>query len=131
LQSDKSFLKRLLQYELRCAERYRRFVSLVMVGSADTVEVNLNQLLEGTVRSSDEMTIWDSAAAILMAETDAEGAMAAIDRFKRKYEPAVDLRFGVVTFPDDGGGADSLLSIASRRYSEASMRSAGAVVRHD
>lgn len=101
-----------------------------MVGAPEAGEVDLGQLLQGTVRSSDEMALTEGAAAILMAETDAEGALAAVDRYRCKYAPAIDLRFGVVTFPDDGGNVDDLLDMASRRYSEAAHRSEGAVVRH-
>ena len=130
MQSELSFLKRLLQYELRCAERYRRFVSLVVVGSMESAQADMGQVLHGSVRSSDEMAMVDGAAAILMAETDADGARAAVDRYKRRYADALDLRFGVVTFPEDGKEGDALLDAAMRRYADAVQGEVGAVVDH-
>ena len=89
----------LLDYELRAATRYRRFASLVFLGSYDG-NVDLKALLASALRGSDEFFAFDPAAAVLMGDTDKEQAMGAITRYK-SVAAGVDLRFGVVTFPLD------------------------------
>ena len=127
METEMSFLRRLLHYELRSAERYRRFVSLVIVASADGV-VRMRHLIGETLRGSDEMADFDSAAAILMPETDNPGALKAVDRYRNRSNGKCDLRFGVVTYPSDSGGAEGLLATAYRRLAQAMSADNGSIV---
>ena len=122
-----SFLQRLLQYELRSAERYRRYVSVVMVKTGDTVE-QFRQMLSDTIRDSDELETLDEGAAILMGDTDTDGALCAISRYKQRCGDQLDMRFAIATFPADGREADGLLQAAMRRLDLSSTAGAGAVV---
>lgn len=122
-----NFLQRLLQYELRSAERYRRYVSIVMVKTGDTVE-QFRQLLSDTIRDSDELEPLGDGAAILMGDTDTDGALCAIGRYKQRCGDQLDMRFAIATFPADGREADGLLQAAARRLALSAAAGAGAVV---
>lgn len=117
----------LLEYELRSAERYRRFVSLVLM-SRTNGSTQCKKLLEGTIRGSDEVFENQENAFILMAETDLSGALTAIERYKTKCDVAVDMRFSVASYPSDARAAETLLSIGHRRLSKAKGGKCGAVV---
>ncbi len=122
-----SFLQRLLQYELRSAERYRRYVTVVMVKTGDTFD-QLSQVLSDTIRDSDEIEAVEDGAAILMGDTDTDGALCAISRYKQRCGDQLDMRFSIATFPADGREANGLLQAASRRLSLSAAAGAGAVV---
>ena len=121
------FLRRVLQYELDAAERYRRFVSLVMIASSEGID-RTRQVLNGTIRSSDILAESEDTAVVLMSETDSYGALSAIERYRERGGNASDLRFSLVTYPSDGGGADSLFSTAMRRLQSAVAGELGNVV---
>ena len=106
-----------LSYELCCAERYRRFVSLVMVTGSST-DGSVRRALADKIRSSDLLAEKNSHLVILMSETDQNGAQIAIDRY-RSYGSNNDLWFSVVTFPQDSGSAESLVEMAERRLQRA------------
>ena len=127
MQEKIGFLSKFLGYELKSAERYRRFVSLVMVGS-DPQESNVKKLLSDTLRNSDVMADFNGAAVILMTETNSAGALSAIERYKTKGTENDDLRFSLVTYPSDGGGAEGLLAAAYRRLQKAAAGPPGCVV---
>jgi len=117
---------RLLAYELRCAERYRRFVSVVMITSGNG-PVRYRQLLDGAIRDSDEFIEFDQAAAVLMAETDQAGALQAIERYKSKLNGAADLRFSLASFPKDARDARALFDTGRRRLAKAQSLERGAL----
>lgn len=121
------FLQRFLGYELRSAERYRRFVSVVMVTTPDE-QGDVPKLLTETLRNSDVMADFNGASVILMTETNSAGALSAIERYKTRTAREEDLRFAVVTYPSDGGGPDGLLSTAYRRLQNAVSGPPGSVV---
>ncbi len=127
MQTDFEVMGRLLEYELLAAERYRRFVSLVMVTSQNDLE-GLRALLGEHVRDSDVMSNFDHSVAVLMGETDGTGALSAIDRFRKSFDSQIDMRFSVVTYPSDGGKAESLMDAAYRRLAKAKQAISGAVV---
>jgi len=127
VQTDFDVMGRLLEYELLAAERYRRFVSLVMVTSQNDLE-GLRALLGEHVRESDVMSNFDHSVAVLMGETDGTGALSAIDRFRKSFDSQIDMRFSVVTYPSDGGKAEGLIDAAYRRLGRARQAVSGAVV---
>lgn len=119
-------LEWLLRYELTQAARYRRELTLVLVG--DGWACCGARLLGGLVRRSDELFVLDSDAAILMSETAKHGALRAIARFKTEYLEEFDLRFAVAAYPNDGKSARGLLQVAHRRLEAARQGGFGAVV---
>jgi hypothetical protein len=122
-----NFLQRLLQYELRSAERYRRYVSVVMVKTGDGFD-EFKHLLGDTIRDSDELDEVDDGTAILMGDTDTDGALCAISRFKQRCGDQLDMRFSIATFPADGREAEGLLEAAARRLALSVSAGTGAVV---
>ena len=119
-------LRDVLSYELSCAERYRRFVSLVMV-TGTTTEGSARRILGDRIRNSDLLAEKNSHLVILMSETDQNGAKIAIDRYK-EFGAENDLRFSLVTFPHDSGGAETLVKAGERRLERARGGSPGEVV---
>lgn len=120
-------LEWLLDYEIRAAARYRRFATLVMIGSGNG-PVNIRELLIDSVRDSDEYFELDSSSAVLMGETDGADALVAVHRYKARCDDDVDLRFSVASYPGDGRGVGELVSAAQRRLNQARGRHRGAIV---
>lgn len=106
-------LERLLDYEVRCSKRCRRCISLVVV-TATSTSVNLRALLGHVLRESDELFERPPHGMILMGDTDREGALRAIERYKKAYSAQMDLRFGVASFPEDGETVRELLDAGER-----------------
>jgi hypothetical protein len=120
----------LLQYELHAAERYRRFVSLVMITSGNN-GAGLTNLLGEHVRKSDVIADFDSSVAVLMGETDKNDALTAVRRYGNLFDSQLDLRFSVVTYPADGSNPYGLVQTAYRRLSKARDAEKGAVIAAD
>lgn len=120
-------LESLLDYELRCSKRYRRPICLLMIAAVNT-DISVKSLLDATIRQSDELFELREYAAILMGETDPDGALTAISRHKEAYGKDVDLRFGLASFPKDGSSVADLLAAAHRRLDKALALDRGAVV---
>jgi hypothetical protein len=120
-------LEFMLDYELRSSKRYRRPVSLVMVRPLNA-PIKLRHLLGPTLRESDQLFEIHDHAAILMGETDREGALAAIARYKEACEGEIDLRFAVASFPEDGSTVHELLATARQRLNKAVTLEPRAVV---
>lgn len=127
--SDHNFhlLRWLIDYELRAAERYRRFVTLLLATSHGG-SFFLKDILAKTKRESDKLFDLDCEVALLMSETDPSGALVAVDRYKTLFSEDVDLRFAVASFPGDGVNCTDLLAIAYRRLNAAKILECGAVV---
>ncbi len=102
------------KYELRCAQRYRRYVS-VLVGSYKDNGRHFCEFFRDILRESDEVVESGSEVTLLMAETDQEGARAVMRRLKERYEGFVDVHFGAASYPVDGHNLMTLLSVARRR----------------
>ena len=111
-------LREILDYELESAERYRRFISLVMVRSTDG-ETDVDRALSERVRTGDVIAGDDGSAIILMSETNAADARSAVDRYKQEVYELSDLRFSLVTFPQDARGVEGLMSVGERRLRKA------------
>ena len=127
VQKSFGFLRDILGYELESAERYRRFVSLVMVslvGDGREIET----FLAHKMRDCDVMANLDGSVLILMSETNRQGAETAIERYKKDDLNGYDPRFSLVTFPKDGRGVDTLFSVATRRLQKALGRDPGTVI---
>jgi hypothetical protein len=120
-------LRWLIDYELRAAERYRRFVALLLVTSTNGCFL-LKDILMKTKRESDRLFELDNECAILMSETDQAGAMVAVNRYKALFSEEVDLRFSIVSFPVDGVNCADLLGTVYRRLNAARMLECGAIV---
>lgn len=118
---------RLLDFEIRVSDRYKRYVSLIMIASGNG-PVSFSEISKDIIRISDELTDFEGASTLLMPETDMQGAMTAIGRFKTKCNGAIDLRFGVATFPADGVAAYGLLDKVVQRLVKARAGGKGEVV---
>ena len=123
-------LKWMLSYELRAAGRYRRFVTVVLVGSAEG-NMNMKKIPVEDIRGSDELFDLKADAAILMGETDGADALTAVDRLKSRCNHALDLRYGVASYPTDGREVQEIISAAQRRLNEAKAGGFGMVVSAD
>ena len=127
---DGYMLFSLLEYELRSAERYRRFVSLVMV-SANQDLPRVKELLSDYIRKSDVISDFDHSLVVMMGETDKNDALNAVNRYNRLFMNQLDLRFSVATFPDDGIRPDALVKRAYTRLKSARSAEKGAIVAND
>ena len=121
-------LEELLDYEIRCSSRYRRFVSIVMVANGNGANVDLKHLLGEHVRSSDSYFEFKNASAILMGETDINGSLQAVDRYKSNYSSEIDLRFAVASYPNDGQSTLEILDTLLRRSDESKLGKHGEVI---
>ena len=120
----------LVQYELGAAERYRRYVSLVLVHSP-TDHSGLQGTLGAHVRKSDAMARFHHSVAMLMGETDQSDALRAVQRYEGVLGDQFDTRYAVVTYPVDATAPDSLMAIAERRLQKAESEHSGHVVYQD
>lgn len=120
-------LETLLDYEVRGSARYRRSMSLVMVVPVNS-SIRLRELLGPVLRDSDELFELRSKAVILMGETDRDGALVAIRRYKGACGGEIDLLFALACFPDDGCNGRELLEAVCRRRDKALTLERGAVV---
>lgn len=127
MRTDLSGLTKMLQYELHSAERYRRFVSVMMVAPGDALD-GLGDFLAGHCRTSDVMAESDEGVTVLMGETDTPGALTAAKRYQGFFGDQVDLRFSIATYPADAGRAKGLIEKASQRLERALNDGEGAVV---
>ena len=120
-------LLRLIDFELRVSDRYKRYLSLTMIASGDG-PVSISKTLEDVIRISDELVDLEGSTTLLMPETNMQGAMTAIRRFKTKCNGTIDLRFAVVTFPRDGKSAGALVDKVVQRLEKAKAGANGEVV---
>lgn len=104
----------LLDYERRLAERYRYFLSLVMVSSLKQ-KVDIVELLAPTMRSCEMIFSSDNEYAILMPHTSEHEAQIAITRYKTMCNGEIDLRFSVTCYPDDISSITDPIQIGRRR----------------
>lgn len=109
-----STLQSLMQYEMLSSERYRRFMSVVMVSSTQD-RPGLGGLIGDHVRNSDVMSEHGHSVVVLMGETDKRGAMTAVQRYHRNLSNHPDLRFSIATYPEDGVNPDTLMDVATQR----------------
>jgi len=128
MQADFIVLRQVLQYELHSAERYRRFVSLVMISTDSESYGRVRKVLCAHVRNSDLIAGTDGSIVVLMGETDKAGALCALDRYLRLFHNNVELYCSIVTYPSDGGMPDRLIPLAYRRLKAAKSTGPRSVV---
>ncbi|MBX7257243.1 MAG: hypothetical protein K1Y02_12840 [Candidatus Hydrogenedentes bacterium] len=121
---------RVVNYAIRVADRYQRNVTLVML-SAGQDGARARKLLAQCARSCDEVMEFHACAAVLMGETDEEGALHATERYKRVHGSKEDMRFGMASFPKDGQSATSVFRTAFKRMNKACEAGPGTVVYSD
>lgn len=102
----------LLDYELRCAHRYGRYVSVICLDAGTTYR--LRQVLSESLRASDEIIELSTTITVLMCDTDESSALSAMTRCCETYAGAGS-RFGVASYPKDGRDPATLLAVARRR----------------
>jgi diguanylate cyclase (GGDEF)-like protein len=133
---SQGYFDRRFTQELRRAERYCEFLSLVLIDASSMLAEqstqkgakalkDLGALVENTVRATDVLAkLGKNRLAILLTETPKEGAFRLAERLsekitsttlsqeleKLKEEP---LNIGIASFPEDGGSRDDLLQVAS------------------
>lgn len=111
-------LEWMLDYEVRSSTRYDRDLAIVMMTTTDGKSVPQCVLGE-TLRGSDEFFNLEGSSAVLMGETNQEGALSAVERFGFCCDGSYDLRFSIASFPVDGDTAAELLSACNRRLNRA------------
>jgi len=112
----REFLGHLLDYEIRGALRYRRFLSVALV-EASGEEAHISALLD-LFRTSDEWIRYEGGQlALIMRETDSEAATTAIRRAMSQYGARIEFRMAVASYPTDGWNGGDLLRIAEERLS--------------
>jgi hypothetical protein len=105
----------MLAHEIALAERYRRFVTLLML-QPNQPERWLAAHLQGKMRQSDVIFDFDgSRVAVLMSETAPDGARTAIDRYLREFPGGSEVTYGFSSYPEDGNCLPTLLAAATRR----------------
>ncbi len=121
----------LLQYELFASERYRRYLSVVLVRSLADHQEGLNSAFDHLIRKSDALTSYDHSIAVLMSETDQNDALCAVDRFHSLLKNQFDVRFAVATYPSDEASVEGLLATAEKRLQKAQNHHNGHVIYQD
>lgn len=112
-------LESILKYEISCAKRYSRYITLLMVSAVENGG-RFNDLISGIkIRECDLQFEHDGGSVILLNETDVAGAMNVLERFQKSHSGDVDMRASVACFPLDSFSANELLSIAERRLEKA------------
>ena len=117
----------LLDYEIQLSSRYRRFLSLVLVG-AEVTTLELNQVLSGTIRSSDVCFPEAQGLSVVMGETESSDAVQAIQRYNNAVNGSLALHHAVATYPADGATSSELKAAAARRLAVAKTLGKGSYV---
>jgi len=116
-------LQCLLEHEIRCARRYRRFIAVVCVAPSLQWS-SLDVALYGVRRECDTIIETERETILLMPETDCVTALTALHRYRHRYHGNLEMRYGVAVFPSDGLSAERLLAVAHRRMNEAATATA-------
>lgn len=111
-------LHSILQHELNCSQRYRRYMSLLLVHSSVDQE-GLERTVDRYGRDSDVMVNIDDFYAVVMSETDHRDALHAIDRYGSFLGDHLIPCYSLATFPADDHLADGLLYVAKKRLQRA------------
>ena len=114
-------LEWLLDYELRASTRHRRFLSLVMVSNGNNL-FDIGGFLSDSLRDSDRRFPTRDGVAIVMGDTEYDGAQTAVNRYRSKCGDKVELRCGIAAFPQDGHSALGLIQTARERLGAAKER---------
>lgn len=123
-------LEWLLDYELQAAERYRRYLTLVMVDT-DYCPSYLEKIFAATLRECDAVTSSGQSISIIMSDTRTNGALQVIERLKRECEENKRNYYSVVSYPQDGSDTDSLISKGQGRLENARGIAPGTAIYSD
>lgn len=122
-------LEWLLKYEQRLAERYRYFLSLIMM-SPISEKAKALKILKSTMRSCDEIFAVNGDYVVLLPHTSKQEARTAIDRYKSMYNGEIDIRYSITTFPGDISTLSDPTVIGNQRLKIAKKGKPGEVVGH-
>jgi hypothetical protein len=105
--------EKILNYEIESSERYRRFFSIVLIEyiNARKNGLDLAHIISDTLRKSDAFFEYKNKIAVLMAETDKDKSLFAVNRYKNKMHDLFELRFDVVSYPEDGSTIEEILEV--------------------
>jgi hypothetical protein len=138
MDAEVNALTGMLDYEVEASKRYRRFVSLVMmhVKSTDVGPLTdkwLGTMSEEMFRSTDRVFPLDQGGtmAVLMGETESQGALRAVERFQELYGSALAVHSSIASYPVDGLSSQDLFSVAQRRLDVAEQSQPGAAIWRD
>jgi len=129
LASDIDTLEWLLDYELNQSMRHRRYLSLVMLSSEEGSE-KPRMILDKMVRRTDRLFAVNGSLAVLMGDTNRDGALKAVERYRREINRSIDVRYCVASFPDDAKEKEALMETACRRLETAKGLEDNAIVTH-
>lgn len=118
---------RVLNYAVRVSDRYERKLSLVMLSNGESGS-DVVRMLTPQLRRSDELLEFRDCTAVLLSETGGDGAMTAVQRFKKHCAKEAGVRYAIATFPEDGEAAGKLFRSARRRLDAACNQEPGAIV---
>lgn len=118
-----SFLYTRLRDEVVRSERYRHFLSLILIhiepesaSSTDQVDAEIRRFgdaVSGSLNRQTDVVAHFSRrqVAVLLPETDRDGAQIIVDRYKATL-PAGNrqFRYGILSFPEDATNIESLLA---------------------
>jgi hypothetical protein len=104
----------LLDYELVCSTRYRRFMSLIMCGkNGHDRNITINGF-KSAFRNCDRIFELNNEVVVIMPETDPMGAIRAVARL-RELQVINGTKLSLASFPNDGQTADMLMRKARFR----------------
>lgn len=112
-------LEWLMEYEITCSSRYRRFFTLILFSSTDPRHGIDPFVIGKIIRECDRFFVFKHYCALLMGETDAVCAVKAIPRFLAAFPRQESLRFAVVSYPRDGHTTADLIGLAQARLERA------------
>lgn len=104
----------LLDYELVCSTRYRRFMSLIMCGKNGHDKNYAINGFKSAFRTCDRIFELNDEVVVIMPETDQMGAIRAVARL-RELHVINGTKLSLASFPNDGQTADMLMKKARFR----------------
>ena len=126
--AGEGIFRRMLDYDLAGAKRYNRPTTLVRVTPVGSHPEYIIWLQEAARKTDRFFAYQGDNVIVMMRETNSPGALAMTRRTHESCTEEVDLRFALVTFPDDGKSAGELLETLDRRYQKALQSSYGTIV---
>lgn len=133
------FLNR-LNDEIRAAERYGRFLTVVVVSvyparegkaakQTNDLLRDLGSRLHASIRETDIVSAFDDhEIAIILIETEERNALTVVNRLREEADEGMDVRWALASYPTDAPRDDLLLSIAKERLLAAHRSGAGSIV---
>ena len=148
---SQGYFERRFAQELRRAERYCEFLSLVLIDASSVladqssqkkakVLKSMGDLIEKTVRATDVLaSLGRSRLALILTETPKEGAFRLAGRLSERIASislpeelgafkGETINIGIASFPEDGNNQEDLLQVASSPLNGGSSVLGGDVV---